>query len=186
MSEKLSVNMNTAIASVNMVDGAVSSEAALADLPIEAEVTQASGERVEGICAALDKAAQELTKFHEEVFSSHREQIARLSVQIAEKILLKEIGSGKYDISKIIQEALKAAPSGQDVVIRVNPGDLSEYKKIADKADGDILSSVKLSADPGIGPAECVVETDKGMVEYFIEEHLRQVGEALEGKKANG
>lgn len=186
MSEKLSVNMNTAIASVNMVGEAVGSEAAVAELPVDAEVTKAASERVEGICAALDKAAQELAKFHEEVFSSHREQIARLSVQIAEKILLKEIESGKYDISKIIQEALKAAPSGQNVVVRVNPGDLSEYQKIADKADGDILSSVKLAADPRVGPAECVVETDKGMVEYFIEEHLRQVGEALEGKKANG
>ena len=44
----------------------------------------------------------------------------------------------------------------------------------------------KLVGDAGIGPGQCVVETDKGMVEYFIEEHLKQVSEALMGAKVDG
>jgi len=41
------------------------------------------------------------------------------------------------------------------------------------------LANVKLVADANIRPGECVVETNKGMIEYFIEEHLKKVSEAL-------
>ena len=42
-----------------------------------------------------------------------------------------------------------------------------------------MLASVKLVADPGIGLAECVVETPKGKVESLIDGHLEQVARAL-------
>ena len=175
------------IASVNMVSaGAGDGDSDERLLERETEQLNAEKRRLGSLCEALDKAAGELAGFQEEMFSSHREQIARLSVEIARKILLREIENGNYEISRIIQEALKAAPSQQDVIVRVNPDDLTGYQKQTEAEGIDALSEVKLVGDAGIGPGQCVVETDKGMVEYFIEEHLKQVSEALMGAKVDG
>ncbi len=178
MNDSAQINIDIPISSVIMVDEP--QETTSADMPQEEEYrSEQNKQEFEGICLALNEAARQLNTSCEETFSSNREQIVRLSVQIAEKILLKEISSGKYDIEKIVAEALKTAPTQQDVVVRINPQDLQRYQQ----SGNDLLANVKLVADPGIGCAECVVETNKGMIEYFIDEHLRQVTEALEAMK---
>ena len=133
----------------------------------------------------LEKASQEVKQFHNDIFSTQREHIAKLSVDIAEKILLKEIGERRYEIETIVQESLKNAPSQHGVVVRLNSEDLDVYQKAAKESGKDVLANVKLMADANLGPAQCVVETDKGMIEYFIEQHLQLIGEALKGSVEN-
>ncbi len=179
MAEAVTISIATPIVSVDTVkesDGAVPSGG---EGVVNPEAVQAQREELMLAGKSLEAAAAKLQQFQEEIFSSHKEQIARLSVEIAGKILQKEIGDGKYDIGKIIQEALKAAPTQQDVVVRLNGDDLKHYEKGIDEKSGDGLANVKLVADANIRPGECVVETDKGMIEYFIEEHLKKISEAL-------
>jgi flagellar biosynthesis/type III secretory pathway protein FliH len=179
MAEAVTISIATPIVSVDTVkdgDGAAPSGG---DGAVNPEAVQAQREELMRAGKSLEAAAAKLQQFQEEIFSSHKEQIARLSIEIAGKILQKEIGDGKYDIGKIIQEALKAAPAQQDVVVRLNGDDLKHYEKGIDEKSGDGLANVKLVADANIRPGECVVETDKGMIEYFIEEHLKKVSEAL-------
>ena len=33
--------------------------------------------------------------------------------------------------------------------------------------------------DPGVGPAECIVESDEGVVEHLIDDHLKQIEAVL-------
>lgn len=176
MSQPVTISIDAPVASVNPVDnvasGANEMETGLESLKKEKENLIQAGK-------ALEDVAVKLQQFQEEIFSSHREQIARLSVEIAGKILLKETADGNYDIGKIVQEALKIAPAQQDIVVRLNPKDLQQLQKIAEDKGGDALGNVKLAPDANIGPGQCVVETDKGMIEYFIEEHLKQISEAL-------
>jgi flagellar biosynthesis/type III secretory pathway protein FliH len=177
MAEAVTISIATPIVSVDTVkdgDGAAPSGG---DGAVNPEAVQAQREELMRAGKSLEAAAAKLQQFQEEIFSS--QQIARLSVEIAGKILQKEIGDGKYDIGKIIQEALKAAPAQQDVVVRLNGDDLKHYEKGIDEKSGDGLANVKLVADANIRPGECVVETNKGMIEYFIEEHLKKVSEAL-------
>jgi flagellar biosynthesis/type III secretory pathway protein FliH len=179
MSQPVTIKIATPVASVNPV-GNMNSVAAGAN-EMEAGVESLKEEKENLIQAgkALEDAAVKLQQFQEEIFSSHREQIARLSAEIAGKILLKETADGNYEIGKIVQEALKVAPAQQDIVVRLNPNDLQQLQKIIEDKGGDALGSVKLMPDVNIGPAQCVIQTDKGMIEYFIEEHLKQISEAL-------
>ena len=179
MAEPVTVDIAAPIVSVDTVDESGSATGSAVGGTVSPEAVQAERERLMLVCKALEEAAVKLQQFQEEIFSSHKEQIARLSVEIAGKILQKDIADGKYDIGKIIQEALKVAPAQQDVVVRLNADDLERYEKGIDEKSGNGLSNAKLVADANIGPGECVVETDKGMIEYFIEEHLKKVSEAL-------
>ena len=179
MAEPVTVDIATPIASVDAVDDIGGSAVSGGEEAVTPEGVQSEREGLIRAGKSLEAAAARLQQFQEEIFSSHKEQIARLSVEIAGKILQKELGDGKYDIVKIIQEALKVAPAQQGVVVRLNSGDLERYEKGIDEKSGDGLGNAKLVADASIGPGECVVETDKGMIEYFIEEHLKKVSEAL-------
>lgn len=131
------------------------------------------------ICQALQDIVSRLNCFHEELFAGHHEAIARLSVEIARKVLMRNISDGDYEIESIVREALKNSPSVDDIVIRLNPSDLAECHK-AQEAEGCVFSGVELLADPDIGRGECILESPKGIIKSLIDEHLERIGKALE------
>ncbi len=126
---------------------------------------------------ALEAAAGKLCLVYEKMIIEHRQAIAKLSIEIARKILTQKVKDGDYKIESIVQEAINNAPARQNVVVRLNPQDFAKCQQMQ---QGDsTLASVKLVADPMIGAAECVVETPKGKVESLIDGHLEQVARAL-------
>jgi flagellar biosynthesis/type III secretory pathway protein FliH len=129
-------------------------------------------------CHLLEEMAARLEQLYREIFSSHHEAIARLAVEIARKILMRNISDGDYQIESIIKEALKNAPESSHTVVRLNPLDLANLQNLQ-AASQTSLGDVQLTADTGIGRAECVVENPKGMIKVLIEEHLEQIGKAL-------
>jgi flagellar biosynthesis/type III secretory pathway protein FliH len=126
---------------------------------------------------ALERAAKKLQYVYERMVVEHRQAIAKLSIEIARKILSQKVKDGDYQIESIVQEALNNAPAHQNIVVRLNPQDLAKCQQM--QQSDNMLASVKLVSDPGIGPAECVVETPKGKVESLIDGHLEQVTRAL-------
>src|SRR5512140_459949 len=73
--------------------------------------------------AALSAAAGKLNEFYEKEIQQHNQQIAKLAVEIARKILMQEVNDGHYKIEAILQEALRNAPSRENVIARLNPAD---------------------------------------------------------------
>jgi flagellar biosynthesis/type III secretory pathway protein FliH len=134
------------------------------------------------ICQALQDAINKVNELQENLFNEHKEQIAKLSVEIARKILVQKVQEKDYEIESIVKEALKNAPTRQDVVVHLNPEDLIQCQKLQQDDTTGTLAGVKFVSDPNIGRAECLLETPKGMIESFINEHLEQIGQAL--KKA--
>ncbi len=128
--------------------------------------------------AALQEAAAKLNQVREDIVAGHHEAIARLSVEIARKIIMRNIDEGNYRIESIIKETLKNAPKSSDIVIRLNPQDLTDLQELQ-KAGQAAFSGLKLEADPEIGRAECVVESSKGVIKVLIDEYLEQIGKAL-------
>lgn len=124
-----------------------------------------------------------LNEFCEGAFAAHKDEIARLSVEIARKILVQKVENGDYEIESIVKEALSNAPARQDVVAHLNPEDLSIYQKLRKDEPGEDLTGVKFVPDANIGRAECLLETPKGIIESLIDQHLEQVGNALKKVK---
>ncbi len=131
----------------------------------------------------LNALIARLNQHSNEIFTKHKEEIAKLSVEIARKILAQRIDKGDYDIEHIVKEAINNAPTSENLVVHVNPEDLALLKLACGRTDrGDNLDGVKLFADTKIGRAECLVESPKGLIESRISEQLEQVANAL--KKA--
>ncbi len=134
------------------------------------------------VCRTLQGTAAKLNQFYDELFAGHREEIAKLSVEIARKILMQKVEDGDYEIESIVREALKGAPTHKDLVVHLNRQDLAAYQKAQQDDDSGTLAGIKLVADDDIGRAECVLESPKGIIELLINEHLERIGKAL--KKA--
>ena len=184
MSGTLTINLDRAIrsatlsgarptASANNGAGSVSSGG-------ESEAQTASFLQING---ALQDAVGKLNAFYEGAFVEHKEQISRLAVEIARKILVGKVEEGDYEIESIIKEAINNSPAQRDIVVRLNPEDLSQYEQLLEDGSIEGLSGVRFVADANIGRAECVLETPKGIIESLLEQHLEQVGKALKGVK---
>lgn len=127
---------------------------------------------------ALQGIIAKLGQLYDEIFAGHNEAIARLSVEIARKVLMRNITEGDYEIESIVKEALKNAPQSASLVVRLNPQDLTDLRKLQDAGEATV-SGIELTADANIGRAECVVESSKGVMKLLIDEHLEQISKAL-------
>ena len=63
---------------------------------------------------------------------------------------------------------------------RLNPEDLPGCRKLQEEGPENPFTELELTADWSIGRGECLIETPKGIVKSFIEEHLERIGEALQ------
>ncbi|UCG46540.1 MAG: hypothetical protein JSU94_13660 [Phycisphaerales bacterium] len=152
----------------------------------DADPTNAAMRDIEAQKAELSRTLEvsknlieRLSELYNTAFSRHREEIAKLSVEIARKILVQQVDKGGYQIESIVREALKKAPRSGDIVIHLNPQDLSCCQKAQKDGPRDILAGAKLVPDANVGRAECLIESPKGIVESFINEHLELIGKAL-------
>jgi flagellar assembly protein FliH len=121
-----------------------------------------------------------LHQLHEETLVRNRAEIARLALEIARRILMCKAGKGDYEIQAIVEEALKRAPTRQNVIVRLNPEDVSRCQQLQKDNPQSPFAELELTADWNIGRGECLVETPKGIVKSFIEEHLEHISEALQ------
>jgi flagellar biosynthesis/type III secretory pathway protein FliH len=115
----------------------------------------------------------------EELFKGHKEQIAKLSVAIAQKILAAKIENGQYEIEAIVQEALENTSCRQDISVHLNPQDLTQMQKAMEQKSNENMDGIRFVPDANIGRAECMIETTNGIIEATIEKHLGRIYEAL-------
>jgi len=185
MTQTLTVHLEKPIASAKIMDDSAGRGRVDSAANAERILTQDSEAQKTAFSQAyqaLNAVVAKLNECYDKVFAEHKEEIAKLSVEIARKILMQKIDDGDYEIESIVKEALKNAPTRQDIVVHLNPEDFAQCQKAQqDEADG-ALAGIKFVSDPNIGRAECLLESPKGIIESLINEHLERVSKAL--KKA--
>jgi len=185
MTQTLTVHLERPIASAQIMDDSADRGGVDSAANAERILTQDSVARKTAFSQAyqaLNAVVARLNECYDKVFAEHKEEIAKLSVEIARKILMQKVEDGDYEIESIVKEALKNAPTRQDIVVHLNPEDFAQCQKAQqDEADG-ALAGIKFVSDPNIGRAECLLESPKGIIESLINEHLERVSKAL--KKA--
>ncbi len=182
MAAQTSLKLTIPIGSVQLLDATAVQKAACAKAAVQ-EAERARTQLTQ-LCAALHKAVCEIQDRQASLIASQKEQIVRLSLDIAAKILAKEIADGHYAIETIVLDALQSAPPAKRTTIRLNPNDLKTFEKAAAELGLSLPPHTELSPDWSVNPAECVIDSELGTVEYLIDEHLRQIGQALLGAEA--
>ena len=193
MTHTLTVSLDKPITSAEFIDesavgiggrvpGFAQANSAANAVQISAQNSEAQENTFSQTCQAINGVVTKLNQFYEKVFAEQKEEIAKLSVEIARKILMQKVEDGDYEIQTIIKEALSNAPTKQDIVVHLNPEDLTECQKALQNEPDGTLADIKFVSDSNIGRAECLLESPKGIVESLINEHLDRISKAL--KKA--
>ncbi len=193
MTHTLTVSLEKPITSAEFIDesavgiggpvpGLAQANSGANAVQISAQNSEAQENTFSQTCQAINGVVTKLNQFYEKVFAEQKEEIAKLSVEIARKVLMQKVEDGDYEIQTIIKEALSNAPTKQDIVVHLNPEDLTECQKALQNEPDGTLADIKFVSDSNIGRAECLLESPKGIVESLINEHLNRISKAL--KKA--
>jgi flagellar biosynthesis/type III secretory pathway protein FliH len=181
MVQTVTISLERPIGSVRILrdrGSSLSETAAAADMAASAELSRQTKTFMQA-AAALSAVTTKLNAFFENEVRQHNQQIAKLAVEIARKVLMQEVADGHYKIEMIVQEAIRNAPSRENVVVHLNPVDAAVCRQVQEKSGEGLLNGIKIEADPNVKPADCVVATPGGLVESFTETHLLHIAEAL-------
>ncbi len=137
-------------------------------------------EELARLLATVNGITDSLHKLHEQTVASRPAEIAKLAVEIARKTLRHKVSKGDYEIQAIVEDALKESPTRQNIVVHLNPEDVAPCQELQRQNPQSPFARLEFTADRSIGRGECLVETPKGIVKSFIDEHLERISEALQ------
>jgi flagellar biosynthesis/type III secretory pathway protein FliH len=157
----------------------VTPDAPLSETAPSSPVNPEFKKKFSSLCDALNRAADDVNAYGQNLFAIHRDQIVHLAVQIAARILAQEIETGQYKMENILATAIEHAPAGQTIEIHLNPEDYKTCEAWLKNEQTSLSREIKLTQDSSIQRAECIVYTPEGIMEYRIEEHLRLIEAAM-------
>ena len=148
----------------------------------------------EGYRKGLEQASADIEKFRadirtfqgapKEVFEYIAPDILEISVDIAKKIIKREVESDPQVLMNIIVDVLKSALKNEPKVnIRINPQVANFVKDIIQDVTYQygIDSKINIISDPSIEEGGCVFQTSNGIVDASIDTQLEIIKKTLEG-----
>lgn len=136
-------------------------------------------EHYKNLCQNLQVAVSKLNNSFNKILTGQKEQIAKLSVEIAHKVIIQKINEKDYQIEAIIQNALENTSAKTDIILNLNPIDLADLQQKQNDGSFQMPEGISFVADANIGPAECIIESPKGIIKSLINSHLEEIQNAL-------
>ncbi len=136
----------------------------------------------------LDQAEEfyKILKTFEEKIKSYdnnfHKVVIGVSQKISEKILKRELEQ-KSIIAEILDKHLNKVIGANDIIIKLNPSELSIVEKTSkEKMEKIGISRIRFEASEGIQKGGCLIETEIGNLDARIESQLNEITKALESE----
>nr|WP_320050081.1 FliH/SctL family protein [uncultured Desulfuromonas sp.] len=130
---------------------------------------------------ALAEACRQLSGQRQKMLDGSREDMLRIVLVIAEKVVLAELSAHREAINRTIQQAIQAAVSAEEFHIKINPEDMEvvqEHKPLF-IASLTGLTNIEFVADPSVTAGGCILESPVGRVDATIEAQMEEITQAL-------
>lgn len=138
------------------------------------------------LIAILQNIVNEAIAARAEFIAIATPQLLNLAVQIAEKIIRREVETDPTVAQRIAEEALRQAVDKHHLRIRVHPEDLATLQAIAPelRAALDDVREFEIVPDRRSGHRRmarggCLIETESGVIDARIETQLEEIREQL-------
>lgn len=118
---------------------------------------------------------------HATLYRSAERQVVDLALQIAEKVVEREVENMPDLAVNVIRAALDEMDARTALRVRVSPDDLELLQRRWSQLVPPSISpdQVELAADERIQPGGAIIETTQGQVDAQLETKLAQLGNAL-------
>ena len=146
-----------------------------------AEGLKAQNKDIAGKLEILTALTKSIPRVKKDILEKGEEQMVKLAIAIAEKIIHQEVTTSKDVIMGVLKGALKNIAETDGMKIRLNPLDfrhMMEVKKdFLQSFDG--IRNMVFEEDSSIKRGGAVVETQFGEVDARLESQLREIKTAL-------
>jgi flagellar biosynthesis/type III secretory pathway protein FliH len=142
----------------------------------EQQARQALADDVAAQCALLAQVTQGLQALMADS-TQFFEPLKRLSLHLAEQLVLGELRMSSAAIERLVQHCLDEVshPLQEGVVVELNPDD----KKSLQAQGGEFLQGLRLEASPELQPGSVRVFANDMVVEDLIEHRLQALAKNL-------
>jgi flagellar assembly protein FliH len=129
-----------------------------------------------------DSVLAEARRLALEKVDSIEPKLAKLSLDIAEKVLRYELERNDEAFMSILTHALDQVRDEDHITLRVNTAEYSRYFNSRDTAkirtpNANVTAHVVL--DSSVEPGGCLIENEGGMIDTGVRAQLEQVSRAL-------
>jgi flagellar assembly protein FliH len=134
---------------------------------------KAAQERVDGLIKEIQKYMEQLKDLETNLRKECEREIVKLSLAIAQKIIIREINTDPTAIAQIARASLEKIPFSPQIKIRVNPADWEDIAKKPFEAEG--YKDITIEPDNTINPGGCYLETEFGDIEICWQDQLKEI-----------
>lgn len=137
--------------------------------------------RLEERLRQVDSLLRELGALKRRLYHESEEDLLKLSIEIARRILRSEAKTDPSVVTRAIRAAIDHLAERSLIRILINPDDMAELRKtLPEVAETYRLEQWELIEDRSIERGGCVLETGFGRVNATLEEQLQALGEVME------
>jgi flagellar assembly protein FliH len=126
--------------------------------------------------AEADKILKALEHFQverKEYFSRVESDVVQLALSIAAKILHREAQVDPMLVAALVRVAIDKLHDGSSVSVRVAPTEAGKWRAfLAHPLNG---STVEITEDAHLSPADCILETELGSANFSIDAQMKEV-----------
>ncbi len=141
----------------------------------------AASEEAAGAVSMMSQVIDQLKMYHTEILAESQNDIVKMALAVAEKVLHKEIMTDPTTVLAVVKNALSKVSFKKQFVIHVNPLDIEVLKGSSDEIRAVVQNheSIKFKASPQVEPGGCIVQTESGVVDAQIDRQFGEVQEAV-------
>jgi len=119
---------------------------------------------------------EELASLKAKAFSESEEEIVKLSLVIARKIVKREVGMDPDTVRRSVRSAVEFLNDKSFMRVLVHPGDMKNLEQyLPELAEEKKIQRFELAEDHCVGPGGCILESGFGRINATIEDQLDEL-----------
>jgi flagellar assembly protein FliH len=135
---------------------------------------------------SLREGISEVINLREQILRDCEEDLLKLSIIVARKIVHQEITQDRSILAKVVTAAIDVTSESDDIIVRLNPED---YKLVTSNKLNYLNGScgerpLNLKPDEAVSFGGCIVDTVMGEIDARLETQLEEVHKRLMEERA--
>lgn len=142
-----------------------------------AEASADFKQRTDSLISSLQRTVEKLEQDRRDLFDTAREDVLRLAVAIASRVIKRTIEVDPSVVRDNVVEALELVAARTHVTVIVHPDDVETMQQFADSLHKRFSDSgdIAIVGDPDISRGGCEVRWGQGTLDGRLESQLRRI-----------
>ena len=142
---------------------------------------QQINQKLNTLAPAIQHAVNSINEIRQKWLKDWENNMLKLAVQIAERVIRREVQQHPEITQALIREALEMATPQTRLQLHLNPQDYEAMGEYATQLTQQFshLAPLEVHASPEIQPGGCRLDTENGTIDQQLESQLQRVYEEL-------